>query len=197
MSTASPRSCERATENPERQAPRSLPILWPADELPQYLAVLSAGPMYLARVAESSYTRTETDVGAFRRSSTAVPALTTSDYACLGGRWEYRLRNPLPEGEIPGEPWWTYSGTKLETADTAKESLQLTGSPLLGVNRKELAAVLSWSDGAASSRSEGPALLRRLSRPRLTQEDQKAQNAPPRFLEGNSPGLLHGDVRRR
>ena len=30
-------------------------------------------------------------------------------------------------GEIPGEPRWTYSGTKLETADTAKENLQLTG----------------------------------------------------------------------
>jgi len=35
-------------------------------------------------------------------------------------------------GEIPDEPWWTYTGTKLETADTAKGSLQLTGSPLLG-----------------------------------------------------------------
>jgi len=29
--------------------------------------------------------------------------------------------------ELPGEPRWTYSGTKLETADTAKESLQLPG----------------------------------------------------------------------
>jgi hypothetical protein len=45
------------------------------------------------------------------------------------------LRNPLREtctagsvrGEIPGKPRWTYSGTKLETADTAKESLQLPG----------------------------------------------------------------------
>jgi len=45
------------------------------------------------------------------------------------------LRNPLREictvgsvrEELPGEPRWTYSGTKLETADTAKESLQLPG----------------------------------------------------------------------
>jgi hypothetical protein len=35
-------------------------------------------------------------------------------------------------GEIPDEPWWTQTGTKLETADTAKGSLQLTGTPLLG-----------------------------------------------------------------
>ena len=45
------------------------------------------------------------------------------------------MRNPLREictvgsvrEELPGEPRWTYSGTKLETADTAKESLQLPG----------------------------------------------------------------------
>jgi hypothetical protein len=45
------------------------------------------------------------------------------------------LRNPLREictvgsvrGELPSEPWRPYSGTKLETADTAKESLQLLG----------------------------------------------------------------------
>ena len=24
-------------------------------------------------------------------------------------------------------PWWTYTGTQLETADTAKENLQLVG----------------------------------------------------------------------
>ena len=29
-------------------------------------------------------------------------------------------------------PWWTYTGTKLETADTAKENLQSIGTPLLG-----------------------------------------------------------------
>jgi len=32
-------------------------------------------------------------------------------------------------------PWWTYTGTKLETADTAKENLQTIGTPLLGERR--------------------------------------------------------------
>jgi len=32
-------------------------------------------------------------------------------------------------------PWWTYTGTKLETADTAKENLQPIGTPLLGERR--------------------------------------------------------------
>ena len=48
---------------------------------------------------------------------------------------ESRLRNPLREictvgsvrGENPSEPRWTYTGTKLETADTAKGNLPLTG----------------------------------------------------------------------
>jgi len=41
-------------------------------------------------------------------------------------------------GEYLGEPWWTYTGTKLETADTAKESLQFTGPPLLGSRSEKL-----------------------------------------------------------
>ncbi len=45
-------------------------------------------------------------------------------------------------GEIPDEPWWTYTGTKLETADTAKGSLQLTGTPLLGSLRERLVATV-------------------------------------------------------
>ncbi|MFZ3374855.1 MAG: hypothetical protein WA183_04830, partial [Chthoniobacterales bacterium] len=38
-------------------------------------------------------------------------------------------------GDIPAVPWWTYTGTKLETADTAKEHLQPIGAPLLGETR--------------------------------------------------------------
>ena len=38
--------------------------------------------------------------------------------------------------EISGELWSTYPGTKLETADTAKENLKLTGPPLLGVSAR-------------------------------------------------------------
>jgi hypothetical protein len=37
------------------------------------------------------------------------------------------------EGGVLAEPWWTYTGTKLETVDTAKENLQLNGTPLLGI----------------------------------------------------------------
>jgi hypothetical protein len=33
---------------------------------------------------------------------------------------------------VLAEPWWTYTGTKPETVDTAKENLQFTGTPLLG-----------------------------------------------------------------
>src|SRR5271167_2768821 len=75
------------------------------------------------------------NVGTVCSHPAAAPVVATSDHARLGGREEYRLRNPLREictagsvrGEIPGKPRWTYSGTKLETADTAKESLQLPG----------------------------------------------------------------------
>src|SRR5437016_13285936 len=49
-------------------------------------------------------------------------------------------------GEIPGEPRLTYSGTKLETADTAKESRQLLGPPLLG----DSPGISGWSMGEGS-----------------------------------------------
>ena len=42
------------------------------------------------------------------------------------------LSYPTEGGDIPAVPWWTYTGTKLETADTAKEHLQPIGAPLLG-----------------------------------------------------------------
>jgi len=63
VSRTPPRPCGPATENPECQTPRPLPILRPANELPQPLAVLSDGPVYLAQVAESPHTRARADVG--------------------------------------------------------------------------------------------------------------------------------------
>jgi hypothetical protein len=39
------------------------------------------------------------------------------------------------EGDIPVVPWWTETGMKLETADTAIENLQAIGPPLLGESR--------------------------------------------------------------
>src|SRR5215469_41251 len=42
------------------------------------------------------------------------------------------LHGGVSEGGVLAAPWWTYTGTKLETGDTAKENLQLSGAPLLG-----------------------------------------------------------------
>src|SRR5262244_2139655 len=42
------------------------------------------------------------------------------------------LHGGVSEGGVLAAPWWTYTGTKLETVDTAKEHLQLSGAPLLG-----------------------------------------------------------------
>ena len=42
------------------------------------------------------------------------------------------LHGGVSEGGVLAAPWWTYTGTKLETVDTAKENLQLSGAPLLG-----------------------------------------------------------------
>ena len=91
-------------------------------------------------MAKSADTRKAADVGTVFRTPESVPAAATSDHTHLEEGRESRLKNPLREirtvgsvrGEIPDEPWWTYAGTKLETADTAKGSLQLTGTPLLG-----------------------------------------------------------------
>ena len=46
------------------------------------------------------------------------------------------LHGGVREGGDPGESWCTYTGTKLETADTAKEHLPLTGPPLLGMGMR-------------------------------------------------------------
>src|SRR5262249_28070060 len=42
------------------------------------------------------------------------------------------LHGGVSEGGGLAAPWGTYTGTKLETVDTAKENLQLSGAPLLG-----------------------------------------------------------------
>src|SRR5215469_10026905 len=97
VQTAPSRSCERAAENPECQAPRPLPVLRTTDELPRNSAVLSASPLYLAGMAEPSDTWKAADVGTVWRNATAVPAPITSDHTRLGGRRESRLKNPLRE----------------------------------------------------------------------------------------------------
>src|SRR5215469_18875716 len=105
--TAPSRSCERATENPERQAPRPLPVLRTTDELPRNAAVLYASPSHLARMVEPPNTRQAADVGTVCGNPPSVPAPTTSDHTSLGGRRESRLKNPLREictvGSVRGE----------------------------------------------------------------------------------------------
>src|ERR1700735_1054856 len=95
VQAAPARPCGRATENPERQTPRPLPVLRTPDELPKYLAVLSQGPTYLAGVAEPPHTRAKADVGTVCRNPTQASIVATPDHASLGGRRESRLRNPL------------------------------------------------------------------------------------------------------
>src|SRR5260370_28288298 len=124
VQTAPARSCERAAESPERQAPRPLPVLRTTYELPRYSAVLSESPLHLAGMAEPPDTWKAVDVGKVCRNPTSVPAAATSDHTGPGGRRESRLKNPLREirtvgsvrGEIPDEPLGTYADTQTATA---------------------------------------------------------------------------------
>src|SRR5437879_13514463 len=97
VQTAPARCCERAAENPERQAPRPLPVLRTTHELPRYSAVLSESPLHLAGMAEPPDTRKAADVGKVCRNHTSVTAAATSDHTGLGGRRESRLTKPLQD----------------------------------------------------------------------------------------------------
>lgn len=55
---------------------------------------------------------------------------------------EFRTVGSVRE-EGPATPWPTYTGTQPETADTAKESLQLIGPPLLGGEGRKLVLSLA------------------------------------------------------
>src|SRR5260370_4373121 len=85
VQTASARSCERAAENPERQAPRPLPVLRTSDELPQYLAVLSPSPTHLERMAGSSHTSKATDGGEVQCWPAQGSATASSHTTTLAG----------------------------------------------------------------------------------------------------------------
>lgn len=102
------RPCEQATESPECQAPRPLPVLRTPDELPQSLAVLSEGPLYLEGMAESTHTRAPDVLAAVCRYPAAISVATTADHTYLGRSGEYGLRNPLREtctaGSVRGSP---------------------------------------------------------------------------------------------
>jgi len=105
--TAPSRSCERAAENPERQASRPLPVLRTTLELPGNSAVLSESPAPLERMAEPTDTGTAADLGTVRRNTTSAPAPAASDHTHLAEHRESRLKNPLREtctlGSVRGE----------------------------------------------------------------------------------------------
>src|SRR6266705_1284621 len=140
VQTAPARSCERAAENPKRQAPRSLPVLRTTDELPKHLAVLSEGPPYLVRMAESSHTRATADVGEICGNPAPASVVATSDHTGLGGNGESRLKNPLRKictaGSVRGEILTSHGGLNRarnwKRWKQPKKTYSSTRSPLLG-----------------------------------------------------------------
>src|SRR5437762_7771543 len=84
-----------AAEDPQRQAPRPLPVLRPTDELSEPSEVLSGRRTDLEEVAKSSHARKPVDVGAIYRAPTTSSAAAASDSPCLDVTGESCLRNPL------------------------------------------------------------------------------------------------------
>jgi len=103
-----------AAEDPQRQAPRPLPVLRPTDELSEPSEVLSGCRKDLEEVAQSPHAREPDDVGAIYPTPSASSA-AASDSTSLDVPGESCLRNPLREictvgsvrEEIPVVPWWT------------------------------------------------------------------------------------------
>src|SRR6266566_668272 len=153
------RCCERATENPECQAPRPLPILRATDELSLSLVVLSEGPTYLAGVAESPHARAMADVGEIRGNPATASVVETADHALLGGCGEHGLKNPLREictvGSVRGEIMVSHGGLKRarnwKRWRQPKKAYSLPRSPLLGgiasYLRRERVQILSETLG--------------------------------------------------
>ena len=107
VQTTATRSCERAAENPERQAPRPLPVLGTTVELPGNSAVLCESPAHLEGMAATPDTWETADLGPVWRHTPSAPAPTTSDHTSLAERRGSRLKNPLREicsvGSVRGE----------------------------------------------------------------------------------------------
>src|SRR5262252_5744692 len=106
-----------AAEDPQRQAPRPLPVLRPPDKLSEPSEVLSRRRQNLAQVAKSSHARKPDDVGTIHRASTTSSVAATSDSPCLDVTGESGLRNPLREictvGSVREEPSrWCHGGPK-------------------------------------------------------------------------------------
>ena len=75
----------RATENPERRAPRPL-VLWSTDELPQYSPVLSEAPRIWKEWLRHRTRGQWFDVGPLYGNPTATSVVATSDPSLGGGK---------------------------------------------------------------------------------------------------------------
>src|SRR6516225_434811 len=106
-------SCGPAAENPKRQAPWPLPVLWATDELSGGPEVLSGCPEYLAQVAQSPLSWAADVMAEILCHPRTAPAVVTPDHPSPGQGGESRLRNSLREictarsvrGETPMAPW--------------------------------------------------------------------------------------------
>ena len=98
----------RAAEDPQRQAPRPLPVLRPPDKLSESSEVLSGSRTNLAEVAQSPHARKPIDAGAIYRAPSTSSVAAATDPTCLEVIGETCLRNPLREictvGSVRGEP---------------------------------------------------------------------------------------------
>ena len=83
--------------DPQRQAPRPLPVLRPADKLPEPSEVLSGRRKDLEEVAQSPHAREPDDVGEIQTAPSQVSFALASDSTSLDVPGEPCLRNPLRE----------------------------------------------------------------------------------------------------
>jgi group II intron reverse transcriptase/maturase len=72
-----------------------LPVLRATDELPEYLAVLTGGPTYLAKVAQPAHSRKGDDRGDICWAATSTSLVAAAYPTLLAWCGETHLRNPL------------------------------------------------------------------------------------------------------
>ena len=107
----------RAAEDPQRQAPRPLPVLRPTDELSEPSDSSIGASVRIWRKWLNRRTRGKpVDVGAIYRAPTTSSAAAASDSPCLGVTRRVRPEEPAAGnlhggvcegGDIPVVPWWT------------------------------------------------------------------------------------------
>src|SRR5580700_4112500 len=117
MVTGAP-ACDggRAAEDPQRQAPRPLPVLGPPDQLSEPSEVLSGCRKDLAEVAQSPHAMESDDVGEIQETPSSASVAAASDSTSLDVPGESGLRNPLREictvGSGREESRWCHGGPK-------------------------------------------------------------------------------------